>query len=66
MFVMNHLHWSDPVIGMAIVSRPAYTFVADKWEHRPVLGFLMRFTKQVIFVHGVRRTVRQSVRPSPC
>ncbi len=50
MFVMNHLHWSDPVIGMAIVSRPAYTFVADKWEHRPVLGFLMRFTRQVIFV----------------
>ena len=34
MYVMNHLHWSDPVIGMAIVSRPAYTFVADKWEHR--------------------------------
>ncbi len=50
LFVMNHLHWSDPVIGMAIVSRPAYTFVADKWEHRGVLGFLMQFTRQVIFV----------------
>ena len=64
MYVMNHLHWSDPVIGMAIVSRPAYTFVADKWEHRPVLGFLMRFTRQVIFVargEADRKAISQAI-----
>lgn len=49
-YTMNHLHWTDPLIGMAIVSRPAYTFVAEKWEYRAVLGDLMRFTQQVIFV----------------
>ncbi len=50
MLIMNHLHWLDPVIGVAIVARPAVMFTADKWEHRPVIGDVIRWTQRAIFV----------------
>jgi 1-acyl-sn-glycerol-3-phosphate acyltransferase len=50
MMVMNHLHWLDPVIGVAIVKRPAVMFTADKWEHRPVIGDVIRWSQRAIFV----------------
>ena len=48
--MMNHLHWADPAIGLAIVSRPSKMFAADKWEHRPVIGNMLRWSQQTIFV----------------
>lgn len=50
MLIMNHLHWLDPVIGVAIIERPAVMFTADKWEHRPVIGDIIRWTQRAIFV----------------
>ena len=50
MMIMNHLHWLDPVIGVAIVKRPAVMFTADKWEHRPVIGDVIRWSQRAIFV----------------
>lgn len=50
LLTMNHLHWLDPPIGFLIVSRPAVMFAADKWERRPVIGDLLRFTQSTIFV----------------
>ncbi|HSN76729.1 MAG TPA: lysophospholipid acyltransferase family protein [Anaerolineae bacterium] len=50
MMIMNHLHWLDPVIGVAIVERPAVMFTADKWEHRPVIGDVIRWSQRAIFV----------------
>lgn len=50
MMIMNHLHWLDPVIGTAIVERPAVMFTADKWEHRPVIGDVIRWSQRAIFV----------------
>jgi 1-acyl-sn-glycerol-3-phosphate acyltransferase len=50
MMIMNHLHWLDPVIGVAIVQRPAVMFTADKWEHRPVIGDVIRWSQRAIFV----------------
>jgi len=49
-YVMNHLHWTDSVIGFVIVTRPGTMFAADKWEHHWLLGPVLRFTQQVIFV----------------
>jgi 1-acyl-sn-glycerol-3-phosphate acyltransferase len=49
-YTMNHLHWLDPAIGIAIVRRPAKMFAADKWEHRPIIGDVLRWSQQVIFV----------------
>lgn len=50
MIIMNHLHWLDPVIGVAIVKRPAVMFTAEKWEHRPVIGDVIRWSQRAIFV----------------
>jgi 1-acyl-sn-glycerol-3-phosphate acyltransferase len=50
LFVSNHLHWLDPVIAIALIPRPATMFAADKWERRPVIGHLLRWTHQTIFV----------------
>lgn len=50
MYVMNHLHWTDPVIGFVVVNRHGYMFAADKWENHWFVGRLLRFTQQVIFV----------------
>jgi len=49
-YTMNHLHWLDPVIGIALVQRPAKMFAADKWEHRLLIGDVLRWSQQVIFV----------------
>ncbi len=50
MLIMNHLHWLDPIIGVAIIERPAVMFTADKWEHRPVIGDVIRWSQRAIFV----------------
>lgn len=50
MYVMNHLHWTDPVIGFVVVNRHGYMFAADKWENHWFIGRILRFTQQVIFV----------------
>ncbi len=50
LWTMNHLHWLDPPIGFAIVERPAAMFAADKWERRPVIGHLLRWSQSTIFV----------------
>lgn len=50
LFTMNHLHWLDVPIGLAILPRHAVVFAADKWERRPVIGHLMRWSKSTIFV----------------
>lgn len=50
MLIMNHLHWLDPVIGVAIIQRPAVMFTADKWDRRPVIGHVIRWTQRAIFV----------------
>jgi 1-acyl-sn-glycerol-3-phosphate acyltransferase len=50
LLTMNHLHWLDPPFGFLIVSRPAVMFAADKWERRPVIGDLLRWTQSTIFV----------------
>lgn len=47
---LNHLHWTDPVIALAVIERPAMMFTAEKWERAPVLGALFRWTQRVIFV----------------
>ncbi len=47
---MNHLHWLDPVIGISIVNRQAKMFTAEKWETRPVIGHMIRWSQQAIFV----------------
>jgi 1-acyl-sn-glycerol-3-phosphate acyltransferase len=51
LMVMNHLHWLDPVIGIAVVDRPAVMFTAEKWEHRPVIGDVIRWSQRAIFVN---------------
>lgn len=50
MVIMNHLHWLDPVIGVAIIERPTVMFTAEKWEHRPVIGDVLRWSRRAIFV----------------
>mgnify|MGYP001768922000 CR=1 FL=1 len=50
LLTMNHLHWLDPPIGFILVARPATMFAADKWEARPVIGDLLRWTQSTIFV----------------
>ncbi len=49
--IMNHLHWLDPVIGIAVVERPAVMFTAEKWERRPVVGHVIRWSQRAIFVN---------------
>ncbi len=51
LMIMNHLHWLDPVIGIAVVERPAVMFTAEKWEHRPVIGDVIRWSQRAIFVN---------------
>lgn len=51
LLIMNHLHWLDPVIGIAVVERPAVMFTAEKWEHRPVIGDVIRWSQRAIFVN---------------
>jgi 1-acyl-sn-glycerol-3-phosphate acyltransferase len=48
--IMNHLHWLDPVIGVAVFHRQAVMFTAEKWEHRAVIGDVIRWTRSAIFV----------------
>ncbi|MCS6844703.1 MAG: 1-acyl-sn-glycerol-3-phosphate acyltransferase [Caldilineales bacterium] len=50
LFTMNHLHWLDVPIGLAIMPRPAVVFAAEKWERHPIIGPLMRWSKSTIFV----------------
>ncbi|MEZ4769555.1 MAG: lysophospholipid acyltransferase family protein [Caldilineales bacterium] len=50
LLTMNHLHFLDPVIGVAIVNRHSKMFTADKWETRPVIGHMIRWSQQAIFV----------------
>lgn len=50
LYTMNHLHWWDPIIGLAVVRRKGTMFAADKWEKRPIVGPVMRWSQQVIFV----------------
>ncbi|MCB0245140.1 MAG: 1-acyl-sn-glycerol-3-phosphate acyltransferase [Anaerolineae bacterium] len=47
---MNHLHFLDPVIGISIVNRHSKMFTADKWETRPVIGNMIVWSQQAIFV----------------
>lgn len=47
---MNHLHFLDPVIGVAIVNRHSKMFTAEKWETRPLAGHIVRWSQQAIFV----------------
>ena len=51
LLVMNHLHWLDVVIGIAVVERPGVMFTAEKWEHRPVIGHVIRWSQRAIFVN---------------
>ncbi|MCA9870544.1 MAG: 1-acyl-sn-glycerol-3-phosphate acyltransferase [Anaerolineae bacterium] len=50
LLTMNHLHFLDPVIGISIVNRHSKMFTADKWETRPVIGHMIRWSQQAIFV----------------
>lgn len=50
LMIMNHLHWLDPIIGVAVIQRPTVMFTAEKWEHRPVIGSVLRWSQRVIFV----------------
>ena len=50
LLIMNHLHWSDPLIGFCLVKRKAHVFAADKWNDVPVIGHFLRWTGQAIFV----------------
>lgn len=50
LMIMNHLHWLDPIIGVAVIQRPAVMFTAEKWEHKPVIGNVLRWSQRVIFV----------------
>lgn len=64
LMVMNHLHWLDPVIGIAVVARPAVMFTAEKWEHRPGIGHLIRWSQRAIFVNrgeADRKAVTQAL-----
>jgi 1-acyl-sn-glycerol-3-phosphate acyltransferase len=51
LLVMNHLHWLDAVIGIAVVERPGVMFTAEKWEQRPVVGHVIRWSQRAIFVN---------------
>lgn len=51
LMIMNHLHWLDPVIGIAVIDRPGVMFTAEKWEHRPVIGDVIRWSQRAIFVN---------------
>lgn len=51
LFIMNHLHWLDPIIGVAVIERPAVMFTAEKWEHRPLIGDIIRWSQRAIFVN---------------
>ena len=50
LLTMNHLHFLDPVIGISIVNRHSKMFTADKWATRPVIGHMIRWSQQAIFV----------------
>ncbi|NOX62314.1 MAG: 1-acyl-sn-glycerol-3-phosphate acyltransferase [Chloroflexi bacterium] len=47
----NHVVWSDVVFIFAYVKSPVVTFAAEKWETRPILGWLFRTFGNAIFVH---------------
>jgi 1-acyl-sn-glycerol-3-phosphate acyltransferase len=51
LLVMNHLHWLDAVIGIAVVERPGVMFTAEKWERRPMVGHVIRWSQRAIFVN---------------
>lgn len=50
LMVMNHLHWMDVVVALAILPRPAVVFAADKWERVFLIGQILRWSKRTIFV----------------
>lgn len=50
LLVSNHLHWLDPVVAVALIPRQATMFAADKWEPVPVIGHLLRWSQNTIFV----------------
>lgn len=50
LLTMNHLHFLDPVIGISIVNRHSKMFTADKWETRPLIGNMIVWSQQAIFV----------------
>ena len=50
LLTMNHLHFLDPVVGISIVNRHSKMFTAEKWETRPVIGHMIRWSQQAIFV----------------
>jgi len=50
LMVINHLHWLDPIIGVAVIRRPAVMLTAEKWERAFFIGHVMRWSQRAIFV----------------
>lgn len=46
----NHVVWFDVVPIFAYTKAPVVTFAAEKWEHHPLVGPLMRYLGNAIFV----------------
>ncbi len=49
-FVVNHLSWLDVVVMFALLHHKTAVFAAEKWEHHPVGGPIMRWFGYAIFV----------------
>lgn len=63
LLVINHLHWLDAPMMMAIFPHRAYVFAGEKWAVNPVLGPLFR-SLDAIFVHRGevdRQALRQAL-----
>lgn len=50
LMVMNHLHWLDPIVALAVIRRPAVMLTAEKWERTFFIGHVMRWSQRAIFV----------------
>ncbi len=62
--VTNHVHWLDPVVGMAVIPRLATVFAARKWSDAPLIGWILRGIRQTIFVargEPDRQALRQAL-----
>ncbi|HIC88551.1 MAG TPA: 1-acyl-sn-glycerol-3-phosphate acyltransferase [Anaerolineae bacterium] len=64
MLISNHLHWLDPPVIFAVLPARATVFAAEKWEHRPVIGQLLAWVGNAIFVRRGevdRKALRQAL-----
>ena len=50
LLIINHLHWLDPIVALAVVRRPAVMLTAEKWENAFFIGHVMRWSQRAIFV----------------